>query len=189
MNETVLLKNVPQLKMSRLKEWGYLKPETWINADVTWNCNLGWRPSKSISLKIDMTEDPHIILSYLHNGKPIKYRVDLVSILSNLGKGLIWYFVCPETKKRCSILHQVGVYFYHRTAFDNVCYWSETFPNNNKQKYRDIQKLNNIEKAYNLIYSKHFRSHYKGLPTAKYLKAMKWIEEGKDLCEYEVYYG
>ena len=189
MSETITLNHVPQLKMSRLKEWGYIKDGCFFNVSITWNHNLGWQPSKSICLTISMLDNPHLILNYKIGDEVIRYRVDLVSVPSNLGLGEVWYMVCPKTNKRCRKLHQVGKYFYHRTAFDNACYWSETFSKKYKQKYKDLQRFNKCDEGYNIIYSKHFRPFYDGKPTKNYLKALKWIEEGEGLSEEEIFYS
>jgi hypothetical protein len=180
---------VPQLKISRLREWGYLKKDNWFNASITWNCNLGWRPQVEIGLIVSILDEPHIILNYQYKGEKIRYRVDLVSVPSNLGKGVLWYFVCPKTGKRCRVLHLVGKYFYHRTAFENVCYWSETFSNKNKGKYKDLLKFNKREKAFDILYSKNFKSHYNGKPTKRYVELLKWIEDAEGLSEEEIFYG
>lgn len=187
MSEKIILDHVPQIKMSRLKEWGYLK-DSWCNFAITWRCNLGWRPEVCVNVSLVMLGKPHLVLNYTYNDKPIRYTIELVSTPSNLGRGLLWYFLCPHTGKRCNILHLIGGYFYHRTAFKNVCYLSETFSTKYKEKYKQLSKLNKRDAGLNMIYSKHFRPYYNGEPTKRFLKAMKWIEEGEGMSEEEIYY-
>jgi len=188
MKDKIILNNVPQIRLQRLKEWGYLKANGWQYFSITWHHNLGWNESKSITVRMSLDEEPHLILDYLLNGEAVNYRVNLVSVPSNIGKGLVWYFVCPKTNKRCRKLHLVEGYFYHHSAFENTCYLSETFADEWKEKYKDIQKLKRNDKAYNFLYAKHRRTHYKGKPTKKYLQALKWIEEAKGISEADIYY-
>lgn len=188
MEDKVILNQVPQIRMHRLKEWGYLKPNQWTSFSITWHHSLGWGESKSIDVIIYMNEDPHLVLRYTSNDVKINYRVNLVSVPSNIGGGVVWYFICPQTNKRCSKLHLVGAYFYHHSAFKNTCYLSETFAGVWKEKYKDIKKLKRKDKAYDILYSKHSRTHYKGKPTKNFLKALKWIEEAKGITEADIYY-
>jgi len=40
------------------------------------------------------------------------------------GKGVIWHFLCPATRKRCRKLYLVDTYFLHREAF-NGCFYEK----------------------------------------------------------------
>jgi hypothetical protein len=62
--------------------------------------------------------------------------VQLVSAPSNLGKGFVWYFVCPRPGKRCRKLYLADTYFYHREAFHGCMYESQT----QSKKYRQLDK-------------------------------------------------
>ena len=71
---------------------------------LAWTC-CG-RPAGNIDLIID-TREMYIELDYRFGDEPRHYRVQLVSVPSNLGKGRIWYFLCPQTSKRCRIRYGV----------------------------------------------------------------------------------
>ncbi len=100
---------------------------------------------------------------------------------SNLGKGLIWYFLCPETNKRCRKLYSIGGYFLHREAFKGCMYESQT----QSKKYRQLDKTLGAyfrtDDLYSQLYQKHFKKTYAGKPTKKYLKLIKQIERQKEL--------
>lgn len=175
-----------QLKISKLKEWGYLKSGQIINADLTWSRN-GIKTG-SISIKVETwTENPFINLNYKYGEKPMNYKVNLVTGESNLKKGKIWYFLCPVTNKRCRILYSIGGVFLHRTAHKGSMYDCQT----KSHSYRNLGKLFDKafgdEKAYDEIYKKYFKSHYAGKPTKKYLRLMRKIKisEGIPYTEKE----
>jgi hypothetical protein len=124
-------------------------------------------------------------LNYKYNDEPRKYKVLLVSIPSNLGKGKIWYFLCPQTLKRFRKLYSISGYFLHREAFNGYMYSSQT----KSKKWRQIEKVYGCyfdsEKHYRELYSKHFKTHYKGKPTKRYLRLMHQINKAEHFTSYE----
>lgn len=57
---------------------------------------------------------------------PINYKVRIIGIPSNLGKGEVYYFICPFTHKRCKILYMGygSHYFKSREAYWNRIYYA-----------------------------------------------------------------
>lgn len=166
------------VSISFLKAHGYLKPDQWKNGTITWSRGEGAskRITGSISIAINTREESHYLeLDYKSNDKPIKYRVQLVSIPSNIGKGVVWYFICPNTGKRCRKLYLISGYFLHRRAFKGCFYEKQTHSHKNRRLYNSLEIVFGTEKIYEQIYSKHFKSHYAGKPTKRYLKLMKQI--------------
>lgn len=106
----------------------------------------------------------------------LNYQVELVPIPSNLGRGVVWYFLCPATGKRCRKLYLVGGYFYHRSAFKGCLYEKQTFSHRNRKMYNSLDFVFSTDECYEKIYSKHFKRHYRGQPTKRYLKLMNRIE-------------
>lgn len=51
------------------------------------------------------TNDKHFVFMYSLNDELIEYKIKLISKKSNLGKGLVWYFMCPQIGKNCRILY------------------------------------------------------------------------------------
>ena len=113
------------IDISELKSWGYLKTNLIKNGFITWYRNETEIGSITICSNT-FNVKPFVELTYNFNDKYRRYEVPLVSIPSNLGKGNIWYFLCPKTNKRCRKLYSIGGYFYHREAFKNVFYESQT---------------------------------------------------------------
>jgi hypothetical protein len=154
-----------------LNRWGYLRPSQIQSGTISWSRNGTKTGSISVSVNTH-TESPYLELEYKRNETPINYRVQIVSAPSNLGKGVVWYFVCPHTGKRCRKLHLIGTYFYHRSAFAG-CFYEKQIESH---YYRSLGKLfgNQFlsERVYEQIYSKHFKKQYAGKPTKRYLKLL-----------------
>lgn len=169
-----LYDEVLQLNITKLKNWGYLESNSLKSGVIDWSRN-GLKHS-SISLKTYISENENYLeLDYKYNDQPRKYQIPLVSVPSNLGKGSIWYFLCPQTQKRCRKLYLIGGYFLHRTAFNGCMYSSQT----KSKVWRQLDALLGnhfiLDEYYLEIYSKHFKKHYKGKPTKRYLKLLQKI--------------
>jgi hypothetical protein len=165
-----------KLDVWKLKKWGYLEKNSCHSGTATWT--QGYNKSR-ISIQVNMSNSGcYITLDYLSNGEPINYKVNLVSIPSNLGKGEIYYFECPITLKRCRYLYSIGKYFYHREAFINSCYHLQTFTKNNREKVKIIDARFKVENAYKELYSPYFKKYYKGKPTKRYLRVKRNIAKG-----------
>ncbi|RXG21252.1 hypothetical protein [Leeuwenhoekiella marinoflava] len=173
-----LFDEVLQLNITKLKEWGYLKPQQIKSGTLHWSTR--GNEIASISIRSNTRDiEPFIELSYNYKNEPRKYRVTLVSIPSNIGKGKIWYFLCPETNKRCRKLYSIGGYFLHREAFKGAMYESQK----QSKKWRVLERVYgsyfDVEKYYKELYSKHFKTHYKGKPTKRYLYLKQKIDEAE----------
>ena len=177
-----LYDEVKTVSISFLSKHGYLKPNQWQSGIVTWSRN--GNKTGSISIRVNThPERPYLELDYKSNDTPINYQVALVSILSNIGKGIVWYFICPHTGKRCRKLYLIGGYFYHRSAFRGCMYEKQTQSYNNRWLCRQFDKLHGSDKAYEQIYSKHFKKRYNGKPTKRYLKLLKQAKAGEGISE------
>jgi hypothetical protein len=163
-----------QLNISKLKGWDYLEQSK--RGVINWSSNGS--PIGSISIRSRITDDQkNIELDYKFRDEPRKYKIQLVSVPSNLGKGSVWYFLCPETGKRCRKLYSIGGYFLHRSAFRGCMYISQT----KSKKWREMEILFGSyfdkEGYIEQLYSKHFKKFYNGKPTKRYLKLLKKIDE------------
>ena len=183
-----LYDSVLKISMSKLISWGYLKPNQIINSNMNWSRN-GIKTAE-IGIYINTNNEyPFIELNYKFKDEPRNYRIDIVSINSNLGKGKIYYFVCPHTKRRCRNLYLISGYFYHRLAFVGCMYDCQT----QSKKYRSMSLLYGsyfeLDRLYEHLYKKHLKKTYAGKPTKRYLKLTKqieWIERSsKSYDEFE----
>jgi hypothetical protein len=174
-----------QIDISKLKGWGYLDPEQIKSCTLNWSRN--GNPTGSISIQVNThSEQPYIELDYKFRDEPRNYKVRLVSIPSNLGKGLIWYFLCPQTKKRCRKLYSIGGYFLHREAFKGCMYETQT----QSKKYRQLDKILGayfkIDNLYSELYKKNFKKYYAGKPTKRYLRIMEQIQKAESVPYHEI---
>lgn len=164
-----------QLSITKLKEWNYLIRGQCKSGVLAWSRN--GNKTGSISIRVNMESDtPFVDLDYRFNDKPRQYRVFLQSAPSNLGKGEMWFFECPETGKRCRKLYSVDGYFRHREAFRGCLYGSQT----RSKKWRDMERLYGAyfdrERLYEQLYKKHFKKTYAGKPTKKYRELMRKLK-------------
>ena len=174
-----------QIPISKLKGWGYLDPEQIKIGTLNWSSN--GNPTGSISIKVNTnSEQPYIELDYKYRDEPRKYKVRLVSLPSNLGKGLIWYFLCPETKKRCRVLYSIGGYFLHREAFSGCMYESQTQSKYYRRLDKTFGRYFKTDDLYIQLYKKHFKKTYAGKPTKKYLRLMEQIQKAESIPYYEI---
>ncbi len=180
-----LYDEVLQIHLSKLKEWGYLKPNQYKSGTITWSRNGNTRASISIATNTKL-ENPYLELDYKCQNKPVNYKVPLVCIPSNLGKGAVWYFLCPHTGKRCRKLYSVGEKFLHREAFRGCMYEKQTYSHKNRVLFKTFEKALGNEKLYEQLYSRYFKTHYAGKPTKRYLRIMEKIRQSEQFSLEEI---
>lgn len=173
------------LSISFLGKYNYLNPNQYQSGTVTWSRN--GKVTGNISITVNTQhESPYLELNYKCNEATINYRVFLTSIPSNLGKGIVWYFVCPKTGKRCRKLYLADTYFYHRSAFQGCMYEKQT----QSKKYRNLDKTlgayYRVDLLYEQLYKKHFKKYYRNKPTKRYLKITAQIEQATRLSAAEI---
>ena len=171
-----------QIHISKLKGWGYLDPEQIKSGTLNWSRN--GNPTGSISIQVNThSEQPYIELDYKYRDEPRNYKVYLTSTPSNLNRGEIWYFICPQTKKRCRKLYSIGGYFLHREAFNGCMYETQT----QSKKYRQLDKtLGAYFNLYSELYKRNFKKSYAGKPTKKYLRIMEQIQKAESTPYHEI---
>ena len=180
-----LYDEVLQINITKLKECGFLDPKQIKSGTLTWSRN--GNPTGSISIVVNThSEQPYIELDYKYRDKPRNYKVYLTSTPSNLNRGEIWYFICPQTNKRCRKLYSIGGYFLHREAFSGCMYKTQT----QSKKYRELDKTLGayfeIDNLYSELYKKNFKKTYAGKPTKKYLRIMEQIQKAESIPYHEI---
>lgn len=174
-----------QIHISKLKGWGYLNPEQIKSGTLNWSSN--GNPTGSISIQVNtQSEQPYIELDYKYRDEPRKYKVYLTSTPSNLNRGEIWYFICPQTKKSCRKLYSISGYFLHREAFKGCMYETQT----QSKKYRQLDKTLGAyfksDNLYSELYKKNFKKTYAGKPTKKYLRIMEQIQKSANVSNLDI---
>lgn len=151
------------IKMKFLRDNDIVKPNNFKSGSIIWTSANGNKNTISYSVR---TEDAEGVLrlNYVHNEiNERDYEVKLITRKSNLGDGLIWFFVCPSSKKVCRILHLNSGYFLHRTAFNNFYYEQQT-----------------KSKKWRLLYSKSYADAFRDdLFFEMHKKNMKKFYKGK----------
>lgn len=174
-----------QIHISKLKDWGYLDKKQTKSGTINWSKNGNLTGSISIQANTH-SEQPYIELDYKHRDEPLNYKVYLTSTPSNLNRGEIWYFICPQTKKRCRKLYSIGGYFLHREAFNGCMYETQT----QSKKYRQLDKTLGAyfksDNLYSELYKKNFKKTYAGKPTKKYLRIMEQIQKTESIPYHEI---
>lgn len=180
-----LYNEASQINISKLKKWGYLNSNQISSGVLTWS--IRGNQTGSISICVNMTKDqPYIELDYTSRKRPRKYKIKLVSKPSNLGKGKMWFFQCPQTNKLCRKLYSISGYFLHREAFKGCMYESQTQSHQARELDRVLSKVFSVDKLDQELYSKHFTKYYNGKPTKRYVKIMKRQYEASQLSSSEV---
>lgn len=172
------------LSISDLKKWNYLRPNYIKTGTIEFkSCydilNL------TVKVVADMVE-PYAELSYKVNDNVINYRVDFELLPSNLGKGKVWYFLCPITKVRCKKLYLIGNYFQHRTAYGKGYYQTQTLGLKDRYLIRLYDMAEKSSKARSELSKKYFKKYYKGKPTKRYLKLLNELEAGGGISVAEL---
>ena len=170
------------LTIRDLIRWEYLIPNQRKSGTIHWSRNGENTGRISIAANMDI-DCPYIVLDYQCNGNPVKYRIDLVSKPSNLGKGVVWYFECPNTQLNCRKLYLLDTKFLHRKAFRGYFYEKQIASKHIRSLDKQFGAYYELDHVYETIYRKHFKKFYAGKPTKRYKKLQRKIELGERLLQ------
>ena len=174
-----------QIHISKLKGWGYLNRDQIKGGTLNWSRN--GNPTGSISIRVNThSEHPYIELNYKYRGEPRNYKVYLTSTPSNLNRGEIWYFICPQTKKRCRKMYLLDGYFLHREAVRGCMYETQIQSKKNRQLYKTLDVYLKIDELFSELHKKHFKKTYSGKPTKKYLRILEQIHKAERIPYMEI---
>lgn len=173
-----LLNKVPHLNISLLKELGCFscQPEKKNEFEFSWFGNNTNHFSIYVTINGD---DSFVEFSYDYLNQSFYYTIPLVSIPSNIGNGIVWYFQCPKTKKRCRKLYLINGYFVHREAIQGCMYESQTKSKNCRIHDKSIDTLFSIDQLQEQLNKKHFKKYYAGKPTKRFLRITEQLEEAQ----------
>jgi hypothetical protein len=181
----LLFDEVNQLSTTMLKKYQYLEKNTLKSGVFSWLRNGIEIGSIRVHTRIYDTRGT-ITLMYSCNGTDYNYKVRLVTIPSNIGNGVLWYFICPFTGKRCRKLYLISERFMHRTALSSGMYTTQT----HSKKWRDIEKIYgnyfDVDSYYRQLYKKHFKKYYNGKPTKRYKMLMEKIKDAERFDVYDI---
>lgn len=181
-----------RLELSFLIKKGLLKKNAIIQGVINWN--IRDEPTGSMTVLTNHTPDEkYIRLSYMATDfdgvkTSFDYKIDLVEVDSNLGKGKLLYMICPHSGKRSRILYLAygADKFKCREAYQNRLYFSTQKCSKTdfwNTKYFEMESK--IEKFGSLRTTTH-----KGKPTKRALRFDRLMIErnycdNKRLSEFE----
>lgn len=170
---------VRQIDIAWLREEGLLKPNRCIRG---WP--LGWKGGSRVTVDIDTFLNYLIIKQGFGSGERVT-TVLLERRKSNLGKGEVWYFVCPVTGRLCRKLYGIDGSFLSRHAYPKGMYRSQTEPKSDRRLRRFITlhgTLKQPKAEWDFSNRKKYRTHYKGKPTKRYLDYLNRKRKLEALC-------
>ena len=123
---TPIVEHHDSLPLRFLIDRGYLRNGYTIGGSIEWSwCG---RPMGSAGLKVMTTGSTALLtLHYWLSGEEIEQQISMIAHPSNLGvgRGQVWYFICPHSGNKCRKLYRVGRYFYSRAALSEAIYQSQ----------------------------------------------------------------
>nr|WP_299168769.1 hypothetical protein [uncultured Allomuricauda sp.] len=158
---------------------------------------MSWSDGSEVLYVSKFTEDDKFVrLNYIFSngdgpGVELDYKIFIVGIPSNLGKGTVYYFECPESGKRARILYQAyghNKYLHRDWYFQRYnkriyygCQISSKLDYHNDRFHELDRRVSNLEKELN---QKHRKRTYKGKYTSGFqklnkLKNKKWWHDDK----------
>jgi hypothetical protein len=172
----IIIDNLKTLSVSFLGKHGYLRPNLRQSGTVSWSQN-GNR-TDSISIKVNtQPESQYLELDYTCNNARVNYRVHLISSASNLGNGVVWFFICPKTGKRCRKLHLADTFFYHRSAVKGCFYESQVQSKGSRSLLKAFSSIFLMADIDEKVTAKHFKMAYKGKETKNFQRLMKRYDQ------------
>jgi hypothetical protein len=175
--------SVCRIEMKHFTKWKIFK-----YSDCTFLLN--WNDGSSISVTlINSPEEMYLNLSYTLKDRSeysydLNYKVIIDKVPSNLGKGFIYYFVCPITYKRCRILYRAyGSHtFRSKESYKYRLYYPAQI---NPKKYRIFDKKESAEDKYMDIIKgrKRDQDYFKGKRTKYSIKKENYLNRFLQLEE------
>ena len=159
-------------------ELSYLIKHNFIEKGERISGSLSWTDGSSVRYYSDYSSNsPYIILGYTVTIKSsgekydYDYKIYLETIPSNLGKGEVLYFICPQSGRRSRILYRCyGSHTWKsREAYQNRIYYQTQLDPKSVRPFKHLFNDRKIEE----LYKKKRKSHYRGKPT----RIMKKIDE------------
>jgi len=162
-----------RIELNYLFKNGYLVKNSHVSGNISWN------NGSKISIQSVFTESQkYIILNYTvtdrYSGQKSDYEETIYfdSVPSNLGKGHIYYFICPESGQRCKILYMCyGSHkFKARKAYKYRIYY---FLQVQSKKFYNNERYFQVEKKLNKLGTERKSYYYNGQPTKRLKRKMK----------------
>lgn len=174
------------IEISFLKKHKFLEEGYETSGVITWSRNGQPTGRITVSSNLSLNHNYYVEFSYVCNGTEINYRVYLITLNSNLGKGKVWYFLCPFTNKLCRKLYLIGYYFKHRKAFSGVMYETQTKTKKDRALDKYFGSYFELDEIKGELYQKYFKKTYAGKPTKRYLKLYRKLQNANRVTPEDI---
>ncbi|HBG71785.1 MAG: hypothetical protein A2W93_06260 [Bacteroidetes bacterium GWF2_43_63] len=169
---SVCTKEVLRIELSKLLRQGYIKKGCRIKGVIEWT------DGSNISIETNyMAAEKWIQLTYtitLASGESFGYQrqISFTTKKSNLGRGEVLYFICPETGRKCRILYKCyGSHIWKsRQAYKHRIYYNKQMLT--KRSYY-IESYFEAEERLQQMHRQRKSYTYKGKPTKRYIRLIK----------------
>jgi hypothetical protein len=113
----------------------------------------------------------------------MEYKIYFTSAPSNLGRGKVYYFVCPISNKRARILYKCygSLYWKHREAYNNRIYYDSQLYS---KKYYTNGRFWDLTHDLEELNKRIVKTHYKGKETHLIKRRNKLIKR-KDIYDFD----
>ena len=175
-NNPTTIADLRSFDISFLRKHEYIKPDQFKTGSIIWTSGHGTKNSISIKTVIGDTNGVLTVDYTFRNTEKINYDIELITRPSNLGTGLLWFFVCPFTGKVCRKLHLINGYFKHRYALPGLMYQNQI----ESKKWREWKRIfakDFNDDVYTELYSKNFKRYYNGKMTKRFARISKKLQE------------
>ena len=165
---TPIVEHHNSISLRFLFDQGYLRLNHRVSGTIQWSfCG---RSSGSATLAVETYEAAaYLNVSYqTGQGELVQQQIRLINQPSNLGRGKVWYFICPHTGSKSRKLYRMGRYFYSQKAFSTAIYASQA-----------ESKIMRLAKPAPPMWPKGKAKTYRGANTKAYKKHLKaeWEHE------------
>lgn len=158
---TIIIEYLPSLRTSDLKNWDTISNRCVPGKD---NSLVRYRLTYELTREV-------LILEYRINGKAKEQYIDLSFEPSNLGVGEVWYFICPQTEKRCRKLVLWNGKFIHQSCIQNLYYKQQTESNTERVSFKWIRKHRKYLELVKKQEQKYYKPMYAGYDTRLAVRA------------------
>lgn len=166
---------------SFLTRHGHLKPNHQCSGLITWY--IDDKETGNAGYFVDTTQYKVTLkYRYMATGADIVQDIKLKTVPSNLGKGDVWYFICPFTGDMVRTLYLIGssTLFASRKAYNRpILYRSQT--SSHMDRWND--RYWKLEKQIDALHGKGFTPYYAGKKTSTARRLEKLIAKRNEADE------
>ena len=166
-----LFEDLANLNIKTLTDWGCFAQHGQCRSTMKWTCR-GQRYAEVGFIVYHSPDETYLSLQYNHGPHYRTYRIPIETRPSNLGKGVVRYFRCPETDLLCRKLYLYDGYFVHRKGIPGGCYDAQTHSETGRL-YTAFFKQDEVAEK---LYKRNAKQTYRGKPTARAQRLLDKLE-------------